>query len=1556
MSNYPDNAIGSDFDVAIVGLSARFPGASHIDEFWHNLVNGIESITPLSDEQIVRSGVPLSSLRNPNYVKVAPVLEQPGHFDAAFFGFSPMEARTIDPQHRILLELAHEALENAGYDPNRYQGRIGVFTGAAMNTYFANAGLSSLFAQEYIPTLIASDKDFLSTRISYKLNLKGPSITVQTACSTSLVAIHLARQSLLSEESDMALAGAISVRVPHAGYLYDGGGVMSPDGHVRAFDAGANGTVFGSGGGIVVLKRLADALSDGDTIRAVIKGSAVNNDGSAKAGYTAPSVGSQADVVVEALANAGVDADSISYVEAHGSGTPVGDPIEIAALTRAFRTYTQRSGYCAVGAVKTNIGHLDAAAGIAGIIKTVLALEHRKLPPTLHFSRPNPEIDFDTTPFYVNTRLREWTSEGPLRAGVMSTAMGGTNAHIILEQAPQQATRQSVSQPRLLVVSAKTETALDGITHRLRDFMSAADSLNMDDVEHTLQVGRAGLPYRRYLVCNDRADAITALAPENLKRQIVSGHVDQSTRRPVVLLFPGVGDHYVGMGYGLYETSQVFRAEIDRCSLILEPYLGIDIRSVIYPSSGTWKGADKGKGVDFGRLIGRTSHSEDQDTRTLNQTLLAHPALFTIEYALCRLWQSFGVTADAIVGHSMGEYVAACVAGVLSLEDALRLIAIRARLVNQLPLAAMLAVTLPEDELRPLLAGGLSVALINGPNLCVVAGPIGVVAELERVLNARGVICRHVQNTHAFHSRMVDPIVTAFEEEVKKVQLREPTIPYISNVSGTWSTGAEAMDSAYWARHTNQTSRLSDGLSQMWRLKNPILLEVGPGRTLGVLAMQHPGRRDAKDPIAIPSLRHDYEHQPDTEFLLHSIGKLWLSGVEIDWDHVHSHARRVSLPTYPFERQQHWLDPVAVSDTTLHTQVSVHKIAEIGKWFYVPSWKRLPPKALDIPLGAHTRRQWLMLADQRGFCGRLTRRLKRAGQQVVTVNAASRFQQVDVDNFTIEPGNSEHYAALIQALRDDRKLPDRIVHAWSLTGNPSAKANDDFAQAQESGFYSVLFLAKALSACVGRKVDLFALSDNVQDVYGTEVLSPEKSTLLGPCLVISQEYPDIHTKSIDIDLPGDDDEVELLADRIISELLQPTADSVVAYRNAHRWIQTYEAVALDRPRDDQSVFREGGVYLITGGLGNVGIAISRYLAATYSANLVLVGRSRLPERDSWDSWRQNHEADDPVSRKIAAVESIEALGGTTLCLTASVADRDSMQSVIERTQQHFGTLHGVIHGAGITGDNGYREIRDSTHDNCDQHFQAKARGLSVLETVLGDKNVDFCLLLSSLTSILGGIGQAAYASSNIYMDSFARKHSRSSRVPWISVNWDVWRVEAPGGPDASGGGTLRDLGMSAEEAAQVMETALASWVTSQIVVSTGNLGDRINQWVKLESLNTDGRRPPRPGDSTGCQPSVLPIGDRPANETEQLIARIWQNALGIDEVGRNDNFAQLGGHSLSAIRIVAELRRTFQIDLPLKVVFDAPTIAQLSCLIQEWTIAAVESLTDDQVQRLLADG
>ena len=1536
--------MNNDYDIAIVGMSCRLPGAQNIDEFWRNLAGAIESITRLSDQEILESGVPPSYLSNPSYVKAAPILEEPGHFDAAFFGFSPMEAKTMDPQHRILLELAHEALEHAGYDPDRYKGRIGAFTGAALNTYFMNVGLNRRLVEEYIPTLIGNDKDFLSTRISYKLNLKGPSITVQTACSTSMVAVHLARQSLLSQEIDMALAGAISVRFPHrAGYFYDGGGVVSPDGHVRAFDAAANGTVFGSGGGILVLKRLADAIADGDTIQAVIKGSAVNNDGSEKAGYTAPSVNSQADAVVEALANAGVEADSISYIEAHGSGTRLGDAIEIQALTKAFRNFTPRSGYCAIGSVKTNVGHLDAAAAVTGMIKTVLALKHRKLPPSLHFNEANPEIDFPTTPFYVNTQLREWTSDGPRRAGVMSTGMGGTNAHVVFEEAPEPAAATDTTSPHLLMLSAKTQTALDLTTHRLREFLINNEPVNMSDVAYTLQIGRKAFPYRRYLVCADRQDAITALGQEDSKRAL-SNRSDES-RRPVILLLPGVGDQYVGMGYDLYERWTVFKREVDRCAQILGPHLGIDIRDIIYPKTHSWKNGNHGNGIDLKKMLARhTDVADDHDTKTLNTTLFAQPALFTIEYATTRLWQSLGITPDAIVGHSMGEYVAACVAGVLSLEDALHLIASRAKLVNELPQGSMLAVMLPETELLSLLPEDLSISLINGPGLCVVAGPVAAMADFEKTLNRKGIICRHVQNAHAFHSTMLDPIVRAFQAEVNKVRLNEPTIPYISNVTGAWIARGEATNSAYWTMHANHTARFSDALHQMWQLKNPILVEAGPGRTLGALAMQHPDRRNAEDPVVVSSIRGHYEHQSDVEFLLRGIGKLWLSGAEIKWEQLHTahRVRRVPLPTYPFQKDDYWLQPVHVSDTAANAKLSVQKNLDASQWFYVPSWTRLLAKPIDIDgltLNREKGQVWLVYADNCGFASALTTRLTSAGHEVITVRPGNGFQQTEPRSFIIDPANSQHYDSLVRTLHATHSLPSHVVHAWSVTGLDSAQPKAGrFAQAQALGFYSLVFLAKALAIHnVGRAINLFALSNHVQDIYGAETLEPEKSTLLGPCMVIRQEYPNIRSKSIDLDLSGDPNEYAAAVDLVLGECLDSDPSMFVAYRNAQRWVQKYAPVKLEAPAHGRSSFRKGGVYLVTGGLGTIGIAISEYLARKYGAKLVLVGRSSMQGGDT--------------------IERIQALGAEVLYVNANVADVSGMRRAIEQAYQRFGALHGVIHAAGVVSDNGLQEINDCDYNNCERHFQAKAYGLVALEKVLDGRNLDFCLLVSSLTSMLGGVGHAAYAASNVYMDLFARRHNRSHGVPWLSVNFDLWRSPNRSSIASGFGRTVEELGHSAEEAIDAMETLLAVKNASQILVSTGDLLGRIRQWIELDSLNparpaaaaipTQSKISPRSGAQTSY--------DAPRDETEEQIARVWRDALGIDEVGINDSFSQLGGHSLLAIRIVSELRKAFQIDLSIRALFDAPTVAELSSYIKEILIAEIETLSDKEAQQLVSN-
>lgn len=875
----------SIFDIAVVGMSGRFPGANSVDEFWQNLCSGVESISFFSDEELKGSGIDPAVVNDPDYIKASPLLDGPELFDASFFGYSPREAKLMDPQHRLFLECAWEALEHAGYDADRYEGPIGVYAGTSMNTYLLFSGLLDHFLTDYLPILIGSYNDFLTTRVSYKLNLRGPSVTVQTACSTSLVAVHIACQSLLNEECDMALAGGVSIRVPHkAGYFYQEGNIFSPDGHCRAFDAKAQGTIFGSGVGIVVLKRLVDAIADGDCIHAVIKGSAINNDGSSKVAYTAPSVTSQSEVIVEALANSGIEADTITYIEAHGTGTALGDPIEVAALTNAFRTQTDKKGFCAIGSVKTNIGHLDAAAGVAGLIKTVLALKHKMIPPSLHFEKANPQIDFENSPFYVNSTLSEWKSHPyPRRAGVSALGVGGTNAHVILEEAPIVEPSGKSRPWQLLLLSAKTSTALDIATTNLVRHLKQHPHLNLADVAYTLQVGRKAFNHRRMAVCQGCDDAVTTLETLDSKRVITS--FQEPINRDTVFMFSGQGSQYVNMGLELYKTESRFHEQIDRCSEILQSHLAFDLRDILYPGE---------KNVE-------------EAAQKLKQTYITQPALFAIEYALAKLWMAWGVHPKALVGHSIGEYVAACLAGVFSLEDALSLVATRGQLMQELPGGSMLAVPLPEKEIRLFLDEKLSLAVINAPSLCVVSGEREAIEDLGKQLSSQNVHCRHLHTSHAFHSKMMEPILDAFTAQVRQVGLNPPQIPFVSNVTGTWITSNEAMNPSYWAKHLRQTVRFSDCVQELLKEPNRVLLEVGPGRTLSMLSKQHPNK--TKEQIVLSSTRHPKEQKSDVAFILDTVGRLWLAGIQMNWSGLHADEsqHRLPLPAYPFERERHWI-------------------------------------------------------------------------------------------------------------------------------------------------------------------------------------------------------------------------------------------------------------------------------------------------------------------------------------------------------------------------------------------------------------------------------------------------------------------------------------------------------------------------------------------------------------------------------------------------------------------------------------------------------------------------
>ncbi|QDL09659.1 beta-ketoacyl synthase [Brasilonema octagenarum UFV-E1] len=881
-------------EIAIIAVAGKFPGAKDVESFWQNLREGVESISWLTDEELTKSGVSLDLLSNPNYVKASAVISDIELFDANLFAYSAKEAELIDPQQRLFLELAWEAVEKAGYDPQTYHGLIGVYGGVGMSRYLLNnlyPNHQLLETTDPIQLGFSNDKDFLPTRVAYKLNLTGPAVNVQTACSTSLVAVHVACQSLLNGECDIALAGGVTLSIPQKiGYLHQEGMILSPDGHCRAFDAKAQGTIAGSGAGIVVLKRLKDAIADRDYIHAIIKGSAINNDGAMKVGFTAPSGSGQAAVIGEAQAIAGVDAETISYIEAHGTATPIGDPIEIAALTQAFRQTTDKKGFCAIGSLKTNLGHLDTAAGVAGLIKTVLALQHKMLPPSLHFETPNPKIDFANSPFYVNTTLTEWkTNNTPRRAGVSSFGMGGTNAHVILEEAPLlrqgAGSREQGRNYQLLVVSAKTATALEKATGNLVAHLKEHPELNLGDVAYTLNSGRRGFNHRRMLICQDLEDAVNALS--SLAAQQVFTDYTEITERSVVFMFPGQGSQYVNMAREIYQTETVFREQVDYCSEILKSLLGVDLRHILYPNN----------------------EKIDEVSKLLQQTAIAQPALFVIEYALAKLWQSWGVEPVAAIGHSIGEYVAATLAEVFSLEDALSLVAARGVMMQQLPTGAMLSVPLPADKIKSLLGQELSVAAINQPSQCVVSGSTAAIDALQNQLATQGIECRRLHTSHAFHSHMMEPILEAFAERVKKVTLNPPKLPYISNLTGTWITVTQATNPEYYAQHLRSTVLFAQGVEKLLATPEQILLEVGPGHTLTTLVKRHPDKASAQ--TVLTSVRHPQEKQSDIHVLFNTLGQLWLTGVKVDWFGFYTHQEyyRLPLPTYPFERERYWIDP-----------------------------------------------------------------------------------------------------------------------------------------------------------------------------------------------------------------------------------------------------------------------------------------------------------------------------------------------------------------------------------------------------------------------------------------------------------------------------------------------------------------------------------------------------------------------------------------------------------------------------------------------------------------------
>jgi iturin family lipopeptide synthetase A len=1516
--------MNTGLEIAVIGMTGRFPGAKNIDEFWRNLKNGVESITFFSDQELRAAGVDTGLLKNPNYVKARGILDGIEYFDAAFFDYTSKEAEVMDPQFRIFHECVWEALEAAGYNPESYEGVVGIYAGNTFNPRWMMRVLNRVSnPSEKFEANTLYEGEFLNTRISYKLGLNGPSFTVQTACSTSLVAIHLACQGLLNGECNVALAGGVTIsNIENSGYLYQEGMIASPDGHCRAFDARAKGTVGGDGLGVVALKCLEDAFTEGDCIQAVIKSSAINNDGNRKVNYTAPSTIGQAAVIgaVQRLAEVGVE--SIGYVETHGTGTALGDPVEIEALKRAFPT--DKRGYCGLGSIKTNVGHLGAAAGVAGFIKTVLALKYRLIPPSLHFESPNPGIDFENSPFYVNTELKEWKHDGcPLRAGVSSFGIGGTNAHVVLEEAPEIEESSPGRHWKLMVLSARTESALNEVTGNLAGYFKKNPDINLSDAAYTLQVGRKPFQYRRISVCRDVKEAIEALSsPDSGKIQEFSV---KEGKKPIIFMFPGQGSQYVEMGLGLYQTESLFREELDRCFGILEPLMGYDIKEILYPGAG-----------------------RDERHLSIDQTEVAQVVLFIFEYALAKLLMKWGITPHAMIGHSIGEYTAACLSGVFSLEDALKLVAARGQLMQQLPGGSMLSVPLPGDELKPMLSEKLSLAAVNSSSLCVISGSHEDIDGFEKVLKERGCEGRRLHTSHAFHSTMIEPVLGKFEEKVREIKLSRPDIPYISNLTGSWIAAEDAVEPGYWARHLRETVRFGDGVSELLKEDDSVFIEMGPGKVLSMLVRRHSDKGSGH--MVVDLIRHPQEKVSDQFHLLGKIGQLWLYGQTADWPSFYSgeSRHRLSLPTYPFERKRYWIKegPFNFRSEMSPQTTLLSKKPAIRDWFYIPSWRRT-----SSPVNSDDESEicsnYLLLIDDCGMGQPLGEALKKKGHRVIIVQPGDEFLKVGNHLYQINPGKEEDYLRLLAEIHWNPQNPHRIIHGW----NVSRHEEGDIDSALDLGFYSLLYLARALGRQeVGsgnhKKVQIMVVSNRMQAVDGQDSVEPLKAVSRGAVRVVPREYPGITCRSIDFD--------ELSLEQLLNEIeiTGEGADMFTAYRGEGRWVETFEPAPQKESRTEAAVLKERGVYLITGGLGGIGLVLAGYLATTCKARLILTGRSAFPGRERWDEWLLSHGREDETARKIGQIRDMEAAGAEVLVVRADAADEAAMRQAAARAEERFGPVNGIIHSAG-TADAGL--IHHRTGELSQTVLAPKVKGTLVLDAIFGSRGngneLDFFLLCSSLSSVLAPVGQVAYCAANAFLDAFAYKKAADVSTYTVSVNWDTWQevgmavraaeqlsLKRPGAGDE-----FKDA-IQPEEGVEVFKRVLGLRQGPQVLISTTDLSARIDRsLVPLSQLGLDEFY--REDSMTETPRPELPVPYVAAGtDTERMLVRLWQAFLGIKPVGIHDDFFELGGDSLKAMTVIANIHKELNVRIALPEFFNSPTIRGLSKYIRKFSESKYSSI------------
>jgi acyl transferase domain-containing protein/SAM-dependent methyltransferase len=1466
--------------IAIVGMRGRFPGASDLDAYWRNLANGVESITTLTPEDMRAAGVPDQVSRLPGYVNASPVLPGVDEFDAEFFGFSARDAALTDPQHRLFLETSWEALEDAGYDPGTYPGEIGLFGGCEMSTYLYQL-YQNTEALQYVDgmqLMVTNDKDHLCTQTSYRLNLRGPSVVVQTTCSTSLTAVSLACESLHTRRCGMALAGGVTVRVPQrGGYFYTPGSILSPDGHCRPFDANAQGTIVGSGVGIVVLKRLDDALADRDNIRAVILGVGLNNDGNDKVGYTAPSFRGQAAAIRAAHAMAGVHPESIGYIEAHGTGTILGDPIEVSALTEVFKASTDRRGFCGIGSAKSNFGHLSCAAGVAGLIKTVLMLEHGAIPPTVHFSAPNPAIDFTSSPFYVTTRLHPWERNGtPRRAGVSSFGVGGTNAHIVVEEAPSRSAAAERRSHQLITLSARSQPALAAASTRLAAHLRSRSELDLADVAYTLHAGRHAFKERRMLVTTSDDREALARALETPARP------NELAERSVVFMFPGQGAQYPGMAEGLYRTEPVVRRAVDYCARALQPELDGDLRKILFPPA----------------------RKRDQAAEALRDTRWAQPALFTVGYALAELWRSWGIQPSAMIGHSVGEFVAATLAGVMTLDDALRLIAQRGRLISALPRGAMLAVMAPAETLERYVDADVSLAAVNAPGFGVLSGRDAAIDRAQAALTAASIPARRLHTSHAFHSAMMDPMLDEFEQLVSTVSLSAPSIPFAATLTGEWADG-NVRRADYWSAQIRRTVQFAEAVRTVMRATSsaPLFLEVGPGNTLVTFAAETAGR--GSPALRCTSLPSPQETRTDLEVMLASLGELWVSGAEVDWEGFHQNERRsrVSLPTYPFERRSYWIGARQGQAPARNK----HEARDTSSWLHKPVWREAPPAGAA---GRMTDHRVLVLDDGAGLGDAVVARLRVAGAQAIAVRQGARFERIDDSSFALDPSTPDGFAQLASLVCAGEPKLSGVIDCWSAR----APGGTDLDEAARTTLLTPMRLVHALGGeSTVRPLPLMLVARGATRVLEGDVVDPPRALGAGVAKVLPQEHPGMRVAHVDVD--GNAGVGQLLVDELAAGAREPN----VALRNGRRFVETYEPIVL--PSGDSPLgLPDRPVVMVTGGLGHMGLNLSEGLFHEIDARLVLVGRTAVPDPGQWAAASEDALRSDESRSLLRRLAELRGARDDVMVIKADLNDAHAVRRAVDEGIARFGRIDLLVHGAARIDAAAFASAAETGPEVIEAQFSPKLRGLfHVIDAFRGREPARW-VLHSSISTVLGGLGLAAYSAANAVLDAVAL----SGGPRWLSIDWDLWDNAA----EAHIAGMPSPI--HPPEGLDALLRLLAADVGQRALVVAGELAPRLEAWVRTsasESTKGTVERHPRPNLPTTYV--------EPRTPTERDLSEIWGAQLGIEKVGIHDRFFDLGGHSLLAVQVASEIRDKFQLELPVLKLFQAPSVAELAVLIDQ---------------------